>query len=140
MPAAPRPARTPIGCGFVAFARLGITWRPLADLAFTVQADVASPAYRSSLAPPGGPSAMFGMGTRLRLAPRATLEIAVTEDDGWRRAAPDIGLHAAIRWRPWNAARRDIRVHGSGGRLFPWPNRAVVAVPARMPAMPLVRS
>ena len=98
--AKPPPALSGIGRGFVAFARLGITWRPLADLAFTVQADVASPAYRSSLAPLGGPSVMFGMGTRLRLAPRATLDIAVTEDDGWRRAAPDIGLHAAIRWRP----------------------------------------
>ena len=121
---------------------MGITWRPLADLAFTVQADVASPPYRSSLAPLGGPSVMFGMGRRLRLAPRAALDIAVTEDDGWRRATPDIGLHAAIRWRTWhwNAAGGHIRVHEPGGRLFPWSNRAVVAVPARMPAMPLVRS
>ena len=97
--AKPPSALSEIGRGFVAFARLGVTWRPLADLALSVQADVATPPYRSSLAPLGGPSILFGMGGRLRLTPRATLEIAVTEDDGWRRAAPDIGLHAAIRWR-----------------------------------------
>ena len=97
--AKPPGALSGIGRGFVAFARLGTTWRPLADLALSVQADVATPPYRSSLAPLSGPSLLFGMGGRLRLSPRATLEIAVMEDDGWRRAAPDIGLHAAIRWR-----------------------------------------
>ncbi|MDE0174813.1 MAG: DUF3187 family protein [Defluviicoccus sp.] len=96
--AKPPRALSGVDRGFVLFARLGATWRPLADLALSVQADVATPPYRSSLAPLGGPSILFGMGGRLRLAPRATLEIAVTEDDGWRRAAPDIGLHAAIRW------------------------------------------
>ncbi len=98
--ARPHPALSGIGPRPVAFARLGIAWRPLDDLALTLQADIASPAYRSSLAPLGGPPILFGMGGRLKLTPRAMLEIAVTEDDGWRRAAPDIGLHAAIRWRP----------------------------------------
>ena len=98
--ARPHPAMSGIGRRFVGFARLGITWRSLDDIALSVQAEIASPAYRSALAPLGGPSILFGMGGRLKLAPRATLEISVTEDDGWRRAAPDIGLHAAIRWRP----------------------------------------
>ena len=97
--AKPPGALSGIGRGFVAFARLAATWRPLADLALSVQADVASPSYRSSLTPLGGPSILFGMGGRFRLTERAMLEIAVTEDDGWRRAAPDIGLHVAIRWR-----------------------------------------
>ena len=43
---------------------------------------------------------MLGLGGALRLSEQATLEIAVTEDDGLHRGAPDIGLHAAIRWRP----------------------------------------
>lgn len=98
--ASPPGALLGVGGRFVAFARLAATWRPLADLALSVQADIASPAHRSSLAPLGGPAVLFGMGGRLELTSRATLEIAVTEDDGWRRAAPDIGLHAAIRWRP----------------------------------------
>ena len=42
----------------------------------------------------------LGRGGALRLSEQATLEIAVTEDDGLHRGAPDIGLHAAIRWRP----------------------------------------
>ena len=98
--AKPPPAMSGLGRELVGFARLGMTWRALDDLALSVQADIASPAYRSALAPLGGPSVLFGMGGRLRLRPRATLEIAITEDDGWRRAAPDIGLRAAIRWRP----------------------------------------
>ena len=40
---------------------------------------------------------MLGMGGALRLDERTTLEIAVTEDDGSRFAAPDIGLHIALR-------------------------------------------
>ena len=97
--ARPPGALSGMGRGWVAFARFAATWRPLADLAVSVQAEVASPSYRSSPAPLGGPSLLFGMGGRLRLTSRVTLEIAVAEDDGWRRAAPDIGLHAAIRWR-----------------------------------------
>ena len=42
---------------------------------------------------------MLGLGGSLQLTQRTTLEIAVTEDDGVRRAAPDIGLHAAVRWK-----------------------------------------
>ena len=98
--AKPPPALSGTGRGLVGFARLGITWRPLDDLALSVQAEIASSAWRSALAPLGGPSILFGMGGRLKLTERAALEIAVTEDDGWRRAAPDIGLRAAIRWRP----------------------------------------
>lgn len=84
---------------FVAFGRLAITWRLLPRLSLTVQSDVhSSPWGRSSLAPLAGPVVMFGMGGRAELGPDTTLEIAVTEDDGWRRGAPDIGIHAAIRW------------------------------------------
>ena len=41
-----------------------------------------------------------GEADALRLSGHATLEIAVTEDDGLHRGAPGIGLEAAIRWRP----------------------------------------
>ncbi len=84
---------------FVAFGRLALTWLPLSRLSLTVQTDVhSSPWGRSSLDPLAGPVVMFGMGGRLKLGRDTTLEIAVTEDDGWRRGAPDIGIHAAIRW------------------------------------------
>ena len=86
---------------FVAFSRLALTWRLLSRLSLTVQADLhSSPWRRSALAPLTGPVVMFGMGGRLKLGRDTTLEIAVVEDDGWRRAAPDIGIHAAIRWTP----------------------------------------
>ena len=41
---------------------------------------------------------MLGFGGTLRLTEGTQLEIAVTEDDGTWRAAPDIGLHVAMRW------------------------------------------
>ena len=50
--------------------------------------------------PLADPGVMIGLGGALGLTERATLEVAVTEDDGLHRGAPDIGLHAAIRWRP----------------------------------------
>ena len=40
---------------------------------------------------------MIGLGGTVRLGERMILEIAVTEDDGTRHAAPDIGLHAMVR-------------------------------------------
>ena len=87
------------GNRFVAFGRLALTRRLLLRLSLTAQADVhSSPWQRSSLAPLAGPVIMFGMGGRAELGRDTTLEIAVTEDDGWRRGAPDIGIHAAIRW------------------------------------------
>lgn len=41
---------------------------------------------------------MLGMGGALKLSRRATLDIAVTEDDGGHWTAPEVGLHAALRW------------------------------------------
>ena len=85
---------------FVAFGRFGVTWRPLARLTLTVQVDVHSSAYGSSrVSPLSDPSVMLGFGGALKLDDRTTLEIAVTEDDGARDAAPDIGLHVALRRR-----------------------------------------
>ena len=84
---------------FVAFSRIALTWRLLHRLSLTVQTDIhSSPWEDSALAPLAGPVIMFGMGGRAELGRDTTLEIAVTEDDGWRRGAPDIGIHAAIRW------------------------------------------
>ncbi len=89
------------GGRFVAFGRLALTWRLLPRLSLTAQADAhSSPWRRSSLAPLAGPVIMFGMGGRLKISRDTTLEIAVTEDDGWRQAAPDVGIHAALRWTP----------------------------------------
>ena len=97
-------ASTPdaIGTGgrIVAFGRLGVTWRVLDRLALTAQVDVNSSPYGSSLAPLAGPVVMIGVGGTVKLTPRTTLEIAIAEDDGLRRAAADFGVHAAIRWRP----------------------------------------
>ena len=85
---------------FIAFGRLGVTWRPLTRLTLTVQVDVQSSAYGSSrVSPLSDPSVMLGFGGALKLDERTTLEIAVTEDDGARNAAPDIGLHVALRRR-----------------------------------------
>ena len=88
------------GGGLVAFGRFGVTWRALDRLALTAQLDVNSTPYRSALAPLAGPVVMLGVGGRVRLTPRTSLEIAIAEDDGWQRAAADFGVHAAIRWRP----------------------------------------
>ena len=91
-----------IGTGgrIVAFGRLGVIWRALDRLALTAQVDVNSTPYSSALAPLAGPVIMIGVGGRARLTPRLSLEIAIAEDDGWRRAAADFGVHVAFRWRP----------------------------------------
>ena len=95
--------RTPdalTGGRIVAFGRLGVTWRVLDRLALTAQLDVNSSPYSSALAPLSGPVVLIGVGGRVELTPRTSLEIAIAEDDGSRRAAADFGVHAAIRWRP----------------------------------------
>ena len=53
----------------------------------------------SALSPLSDVAVMFGLGGTLRITERTMLEIAVTEGDGVLYAAPDIGLHAAVRWR-----------------------------------------
>ncbi len=88
------------GRRFVVFGRLGLTWRPSPALSLKVQADVHSPPWRSALAPLGRPAVMFGMGGTVKLGARTALEIAVVEDDGIDRAAPDVGVRIALRWRP----------------------------------------
>ena len=89
-----------LGGGFIAFGRFGVTWRPLPRLTLTVQVDVHSSPYGSSgVSPLADPGVMLGFGGALKLTERATLEIAVTEDDGSRHAAPDIGLHVALHWK-----------------------------------------
>ncbi len=89
-----------LGGEFIAFGRFGVTWRPLPRLTLTVQVDVHSSPYGSSgVSPLADPGVMLGFGGALKLTERATLEIAVTEDDGSRHAAPDIGLHVALRWK-----------------------------------------
>ena len=89
-----------LGGEFIAFGRFGVTWRPLPRLTLTVQVDVHSSPYGSSgVSPLADPSVMLGFGGALKLTERATLEIAVTEDDGSRHAAPDTGLHVALRWK-----------------------------------------
>ena len=78
-----------------------MTWRPLNHLSLTVQLNAhSSPYCASDVAPLADPGVMLGLGGALRLSEQATLEIAVTEDDGLHRGASDLGLHAAIRWRP----------------------------------------
>ena len=90
-----------LGGRFIAFGHLGVTWRPLNHLSLTVQLDAHSSPYGASdVAALADPGVMIGLGGALRLSEQVTLEIAVTEDDGLHRGAPDIGLHAAIRWRP----------------------------------------
>ena len=98
--ASPPDGLSALGGGLSGFGRLAVTWRALDRLSLTAQLGVASSPYRSSLAPLAGPAIAFGIGGRLKLSPRAALDIAVTEDDGWRRATPDFGLHLALRWRP----------------------------------------
>ena len=87
------------GGRFLVFGRLGVTWRVLEYLHLTAQIDARSSPYGASLLSPLSDAAvMLGFGGRLRIAERLALEIAVTEDDGAQHPAPDIGLHAAIRW------------------------------------------
>ena len=94
-------ALSAVGSRLIGFGRLGVTWRPLARLALTAQVDAhSSPYAASAVAPLADPLVMIGLGAARRLTAHTTLDVAVTEDDGSRQAAPDIGLHVAMRWRP----------------------------------------
>ena len=87
-----------IGGRFIAFGRLGVSWRALPRLHLTTQVDVhSSPYAASALSPLSDAVVMLGLGGTLALTEGTVLEIAVTEDDGTRHAAPDIGLHVAMR-------------------------------------------
>ena len=89
-----------LGDPFLVFGRFGITWRPLPRLDLSAQLDVHSSPYgASALDVLADPSIILGLGGSLQILENATLEIAVTEDDGMHRSAPDIGLHVALRWR-----------------------------------------
>ena len=89
-----------VGDPFIAFGRVGVTWRALSRLNLTVQVDVHSSPYRSSnLDVLADPVVILGFGGSVQVTENAILEIAVTEDDGMHRTAPDIGLHTALRWR-----------------------------------------
>ena len=84
---------------FIFFGRFGVTWRAMERLTLTAQLDLHSSPYRASrLAPLSDPLVMVGLGGAWRLNRHTTLEVALTEDDSGRRAAPDIGLHTALRW------------------------------------------
>ncbi len=88
------------GGRFIAFGRLGVTWRVLEDLHLTAQIDAHSSPYgASNLAELSDTAVILGMGGTLRLTERLVLDAAVTEDDGIGQSAPDIGLHLALRWR-----------------------------------------
>ena len=89
-----------IGGRLIAFGRFGVSWRALEDLHLTVQIEAHSSPYGgSALSPLSDPAVMLGLGGTLNITKRMALEVAVTEDDGTWHAAPDIGLHAALRWR-----------------------------------------
>lgn len=89
-----------VGDPVIGFGRASVTWRALSRLNLTVQVDVHSSPYRSSnLDVLADPVVILGFGGSIQVTDKATLEIAVTEDDGMHRAAPDIGLHTALRWR-----------------------------------------
>lgn len=84
----------------IGFGRAGVTWRALSRVHFTVQVDVHSSPYRASNVDVlADPVVILGLGGFVQVTENAILEIAVTEDDGMQRAAPDIGLHTALRWR-----------------------------------------
>ena len=95
------PGLSTVGGRFIAFGRLGVTWRALRDLHLSVQVDVRSSPYGASgLSPLSDAAVMLGLGGTLRLTERLALDVAVTEDDGTGHSAPDIGLHTALRWQP----------------------------------------
>ncbi len=87
-----------MGGRVIAFGHFGVTWQPLDRLSLTAQIDANSTPYTdSSLAPLSGPVVMFGAGGAYRISRNTTLEIAVSEDDGWRHAAHDFGVHISLR-------------------------------------------
>ena len=89
-----------IGGRFIAFGRFSVTWQLSADFNLTTQVDVHSSPYgASAVTPLSDPIVMIGLGGSWRFSEDMSLEIAVTEDDGTFHAAPDTGLHAALRWR-----------------------------------------
>ena len=89
-----------IGGRFIVFGRFGVTWRALEDLDLTVQVDAHSSPYgTSALSPLSDVAVVLGLGGTLRIMEHMALDVAVTEDDGTWHAAPDIGLHVAMRWR-----------------------------------------
>ena len=93
-------ALSAIGGRFIAFGRFGVTWRALDSLHLTAQIDARSSPYgASALSPLSDPAVVLGLGGTLRITDRMGLEVAVMEDDGTGHAAPDIGLHVAVRWR-----------------------------------------
>ncbi|MDD9991143.1 MAG: DUF3187 family protein [Rhodospirillales bacterium] len=89
-----------IGGRFIAFGRFGVTWQLTPRFNLTTQVDVHSSPYgASAVSPLSDPVVMIGLGGAWRFSEDMTLEIAVTEDDGTFHAAPDTGLHVALRWR-----------------------------------------
>ena len=89
-----------IGGRFIAFGRFGVTWQLSADFNLTTQVDIHSSPYGvSAVSPLSDPVVMIGIGGSWRFSEDMMLEIAVTEDDGTFHAAPDTGLHVALRWR-----------------------------------------
>ncbi len=65
-----------------------------------VQVDAHSSPYgTSALSQLSNAAVVLGLGGTLRITEHIALEVAVTEDDGTWHAAPDIGLHVAMRWR-----------------------------------------
>ena len=82
------------------FGRFGVTWRLLPRLNLSAQLDVHSSPYGdSALDILKDPSVILGLGGSLKVTETTTLEVAITEDDGIHRSAPDIGLHVQLRWK-----------------------------------------
>ena len=94
------PSPSGIGGRFIVFGRFGVTWQLTPSFNLTTQVDVHSSPYgASAVSPLSDPVVMIGLGGAWRFSEDMTLEIAVTEDDGTFHAAPDTGLHVALRWR-----------------------------------------
>ena len=76
-----------VGDPVIGFGRASVTWRALDRLNLTVQVDVHSSPYRSSNVDVlADPVVMLGFGGSIQVTDTATLELAVTEDDGTHRA------------------------------------------------------